>query len=114
MTYYEVDNDRTWTAEEGIPACPQVVRIVSTDSPYLRFDFSKVLAADSGIASATAVIEIDSKTITISDTSVSNDVRRVSFKVTGMAVGDYNLRSTVTLNNGTGNTISRQGLLRVS
>lgn len=116
MAYVRVDNDRTWVAEEGLHHCPQLIQIVTTDTPYVQFDFSNVIAKDNAIDTAVSatVIEKDSKTITIADASISPDGKKVSFKVSGMAAGDFVMRCTVQMNDGTTNTISRQGTIRVS
>ena len=113
MAFVRCDDDNTWVSEQGLIHCPQLPRIASTDTPYLMFDFSNVLAEDNLISSASAIIEVDSKTITIADTSVSTDSQFVSFKVSGMGTGNFLLRSEVTLVDGTTNVKSIQGTLRV-
>ena len=114
MAFVPCDGSRTWVGQDGLVHCPQLVRIVTTDEPYLLFDFTHVLSENVSISTADAVIEKDSKTITVADTSVSDENRRVSFKVSGMSAGDFIMRSTVTLSDGTDNKISLQGTLRVS
>jgi hypothetical protein len=114
MAYVRVDKSRMWIGDESSgPICPQLVQIVSTDSPYVTFDFEDLLTEDSTISSADTPVEVNSATITIADSSVSNDGKRVSFKVSGMAAGNFLMSCTVTLTDGTTNKISLQGRLRV-
>lgn len=116
MAYVNVSPSRTWTAEEDTLTCPQIVQIASTDTPYVAFDFKKVLHTPrQGISSAGTPIEVDSKTITLtSDTALSGDRTRVSLKVSGMAAGDYTISMPITLQGGTTNVMSRRGILRVT
>lgn len=115
MAYVSVDRSRTWTAEEDLLSCPQIVQIASSDTAYVQMDFAKVLRTpEQGISSVATPTEVDSQTITIADESVSADGTKVSFKVSGMSAGDFNLAVVVTLAGGTTNVISRRGVLRVT
>ena len=114
MVFVRCDNSTTWTAEDGLERCPQIVRIDSADTPYVLVDYSNVLGSDVAIASVTTPTEIDSQTITIADASVSADGKKVSFKVSLMAAGTYVLLVPVTLSDGTTNVISRECTLIVT
>lgn len=111
MAFVRCDEDRTWTAEEGIRRCPQVIQAATTDTPYVMMDWSRVLAQDVTITAVTWT-EPDVKAITISDESVSGDGKLVSCKIAGFATGDFTLRATVTLSVGTTQTTSKDGILK--
>lgn len=108
-----VDRDRTWIGEEGIHHCPQIPIVALADDPYFNFDFTNKLDQDTTISSVATPTEIDSKTVTISDESVSNDGKVVSFKATGMTpAGNFTIRATATLSSGTTQAISLQGTFK--
>jgi len=113
MAYVNCASDHTWIGRQGFQLCPQFPQAATTDAAYYCFDFTDVLADNEAVASASPVIETGSKAVTITETSVSPDGHRVSFKATGMATGDFTFRSSVVLGSGTTNTKSLDGMLRV-
>lgn len=116
MAFVEVDDSMEWRAEPDSLECAQVVQLLATDTPYVSVDFSAVLdnAGDLIISSASTPSEKDSKTISLTDVSVSDDGKQVSFKVASNdGAGDYSLDVPVTLSKGTTNLISRRCVLRV-
>lgn len=116
MAYVEVDQSKMWTAEESLNECSQVVQMVAADTPYVAVDFGMVLdrVHDLAIQTFTAVTEKDGKTISLTEESISEDKKKVSFKVASNdGAGDYVLRVPVVLNKGTTNQISRDCILRV-
>lgn len=115
MAYANVDSSRTWRIPEHAIDAPQIVEIaIPTNSTYVNMDFSEVLLTPTvAISSTESPTETGGKTITFGDESVSPDGKMVSFSVSGMAVGDYEIEVEVLLSEGTSNNLSGRGLLRV-
>lgn len=115
MPYVEVDDDMRWTAEQSL-LCPQMVQMAAADTPYVAIDFSNLLDSvdDLVISSVAAITEKKSLTIAANLEVVSDDGKRVSFKIASNGgANDYTLQLKATLNKGTTNVISRECLLRV-
>ncbi len=113
MAFVRVSADRTWIAEPGMLLCPQIPEVELSDDPYFTMDFSKCLDQDTKISSVSTPTEVDSKTVTISDESVSNDGRSISFKATGQTpAGIFNMSVEITLSSGTSQTLTKRGKFR--
>jgi hypothetical protein len=110
MAYVRVDDSRTWRGEEGMVLCPQVCKCASTDTPHFCFDFTDVLHDEVAITSAT--ISGSGGSITLSDTSVDDRGRKVSFRASPSVAADFTIGCEATLSDGTSQTISLQGVLR--
>jgi len=115
MAFVKCDRARTWTGVEGLQECPQIPQAIASDSGYYMFDFTQIIDADTRGATAVTVIEKNSKTTTITDTSLSDDGRKVSFKAASMSAGTFTFVAGLELNTGASTpTISLQGKLRVA
>lgn len=114
MAYVRVDLDRKWIAQEGMLTCPQIIQMVSADTPYVAMDFTRVLTDNSGISSVT-VTEVTTSALTFADQSIAQDNRRISFKISGgPAAGTYVINVNVQLSGGTTNKMSKRGIIRVT
>jgi hypothetical protein len=114
MAFVAVDEDKTWVGLEGFTRCPQVIRGVTGDNPYVVFDFTDVLTENQAISSA--ALSESSSTYTATDNDISASGKKVSFKVhsTGTTTaGDYIYRCLATLSSGTANLVSLEGILRL-
>lgn len=114
MAFVKVDDDKTWKGQEGLIHCPQVVSVTTDDTPYLEFDFTDTIPESIAITGTPTLSEVDSKTITTADVSVDNSGKRVSFKVSAFAAGEFTLRCAATYSDGTTNVNSLQGTLLAS
>jgi hypothetical protein len=112
MAYVRVDNSRVWRGQDGLVLCPQVIRILYTDNPYLCFDFTDVLHGDVSISSPVMSEPSGTGNITLSAEDVDDQGRRVSFKATPSTAEDFTIACKVTLSDGTSSTISLRGVLR--
>ena len=116
MAYVEVDNSQMWSAQEHLQTCPELMQMNASDTPYFAVDFSAILdgAGDNSVSILGTITEVDSKTITLDNTGISNTSRIVSFRVASNGgAGDYKLRVPVTLSEGASHVVSRICILRV-
>jgi len=111
MAFVRTGIDRVWVTEVNLRTCPQIIQMSTSDGQYVMMDFSPVLDEDTAISAVTWT-EVDSQTITIADESVSSDGKKVSCKLSGMSAGTFTMRATVTLSEGTTQTISKDGTLK--
>ena len=112
MAYVQVQEGNTFIGEPGLITCPQIVRGVVNDQPYMAFDFSKLLTDPDNVLDDTlgaAVSETGSKTITFADESFSSDNKIVTFKVSSFAADTFTIKCSVRTTEGTSNLVSLIG-----
>jgi len=114
MAYVETPDAMQWIAEDRVEAVGVVV-ISASDTPYVSLDCRGFLQADDMVITAVAApTEQDSKTIAFSDQDVSDDGKKVSFKVdSNGGADDYTVVVALTLNKGVTNVVRRNCVLRV-